>query len=191
MPRTPRAARTGAVLAASVGLTAAAVLAVAAPALAGADVVRASGGLVTYAPTTTLERVPGTARGRLQVVASPRGTTTFVLVLHGLLPDSDYGVHAHVADCVDRQGAGHFQAVPAPSPEENDSRFANPRNEVWLDVETDAEGSGTARAVVTWQFRPGQGPRSVIIHRDRTSTEDAAGRAGTAGPKLACLPVAL
>ncbi len=33
-----------------------------------------------------------------------------------------------------------------------DPAFANPDNEIWLDLSTDGDGNGSAQAVVDWQF---------------------------------------
>ena len=68
-----------------------------------------------------------------------------------------------------------------------DPAFANPANEIWLDLTTDAAGNGRAKAVVDWQFPSGRRPGSVIIHERHTST--GAGTAGVAGQRVACLTV--
>jgi Cu-Zn family superoxide dismutase len=65
--------------------------------------------------------------------------------------------------------------------------FANPQNEIWLDLTTDAAGNGHAKAVVDRPFPPGRRPGSVIIHERHTST--GAGVAGVAGQRVACLTV--
>lgn len=190
MPAHRTTARTAAVVVLSAAVTAAGVLAVAAPALAGAQVARSAAPLVRYAAPGG-DEVPAGATGRVQAVATPRGTTTVTLTVTGLLPHETYGAHAHVKACDDGFGGGHLQLVRAPSPEQNTGAYANPVNEVWLDLTTDATGTGHAKAQVPWQIAPGQGMRSVIIHRNHTSSAFAAGVAGTAGPKLACLDAVL
>lgn len=182
--------RTAAVVSVSAALAAAGGLAVAAPALAGADVSRTGGALVRYAPASTAERVPAGATGRVQAVVLPDVRTRVTLTVHGLLPRATYGAHAHVSACSVSQGGGHVQLRRAPSPEENTGEYANPVNEVWLDLTTDEAGDGRAQTEVSWPIRPGGALRSVIIHRDHTSTVFDAGLAGTAGPKLACLDAA-
>ncbi|MFK4362908.1 hypothetical protein ABH939_006443 [Rhodococcus sp. 27YEA6] len=65
-----------------------------------------------------------------------------------------------------------------------DPAYANPSNEVWLDITTNANGNAQSTATVDWKFREG-GAQSVVIHADRT--KDALGEAGTAGDRLACI----
>jgi Cu-Zn family superoxide dismutase len=68
-----------------------------------------------------------------------------------------------------------------------DPAYANPRNEVWLDLRTDGTGSGTATAEVP--FAVGErAPASVVVHEAQATATDP-GRAGTAGARLACLTV--
>ena len=66
--------------------------------------------------------------------------------------------------------------------------YANPSNEVWLDLETNAAGNGRAQTVVDWTFRPTAdgAPRSVILHLNTTSTGGTP-PAGNAGARLACV----
>jgi Cu-Zn family superoxide dismutase len=117
------------------------------------------------------------------------GTTVITLHLQGAQPSRDYGAHAHKAVCtaVSADALGHFQYVPNPDPlNPTDPTYANPSNEVWLDVETNASGNGRAQTIVPWQ--PGVSrPMSVVIHDAHTSTEP--GSAGTAGPRLGCITV--
>ncbi|MEU4742437.1 superoxide dismutase [Actinosynnema sp. NPDC023658] len=139
----------------------------------------ASGELTSYDA-----RVPAGARA--EVVAGPLGGGTVVMLrTSGLLPNRDYGAHAHVNPCGPAPGdAGpHYQHVQGGA---TDPAFANPRNEIWLDFTTDANGRGEAVARVGWQFderRPG----SVVLHEEHTHTEP--GHAGTAGARLGCLTV--
>ena len=182
--------------AASTGVAAAAVLAIAAPALAGADVVRAFGSVVRYDhPTTPPATVPEGASARVHSVATPDGRTIVTLHVSGFAPSTEYGAHAHVAPCGDpgtdptgMAAGGHYQDVPAsPSMPATHPAIGNPQNEVWLDLTTNAAGNGHAKAVVDWQFRPEPAGRSVIIHERHTSTAD--GSHGVAGKRVACLDV--
>ena len=78
---------------------------------------------------------------------------------------------------------------PAATPQQAsvDPAFANPRNEIWLDLRTDAAGSGSVDAEVPFVFGD-RAPASVIIHEaEQTATE--AGKAGSAGARVACLNV--
>ena len=155
------------------------------PAQAAAERVRAEGLLTRY--DTAL--VPEGATARVQEVRTASGSTVVTLQVRRLLPDHEYGAHAHVGACGSTGAAAgpHYQDVIAPSGHATDPAYANPDNEVWLDLTTDSEGSGSAQALVRWQFRP-SGANSVILHARHTASES--GTAGTAGSRLACLTVA-
>ena len=92
-----------------------------------------------------------------------------------------FGAHLHLGPCVAGQPAaalGHYNTdvlAGVVSPETNE------RTEVWLDVTVD-DGSGTATASVP--FVPSPGERSIVIHAVATDHDT-----GTAGARLACLPV--
>jgi superoxide dismutase, Cu-Zn family len=157
----------------------------ASPALAGADRVRASGELVRYAPA-----VPEGATARVHVVYNSAGDTLTTLHVRGLRPNTAYGAHAHANACgaTGADAGPHFQNVVNPDPERpNDPRFANPANEIWLDLTTDAAGNAVATSKVAWQFSPERRAGSVIIHAEHTHTGPR--DAGTAGARLACLTV--
>jgi Cu-Zn family superoxide dismutase len=153
------------------------------PALAG-ERVRAGGELVRY--DTTL--IPAGATARVQEVRTSSGSTVVTLHVRGLLPDHQYGAHAHVNACGSTGSAAgpHYQDQLAPAGQGTNPLWANDGNEVWLDLTTDDDGNGSAQALVRWQFRSG-GANSVILHAMHTSTQP--GAAGTAGPRLACLTV--
>lgn len=181
--------RTAALIGVSTAVAAAGALAVAAPALAGAGVTHDTGALVRYTPVTA-EPVPAGARAKVHSVTTPEGRTLVTLTVTGMRANETYGAHAHTAGCgLDVKGAGHWQKVPLPAGATNSPAHANPQNEIWLDLTTNAAGNGTAKAVVDWPFSPAAAPRSVIIHADHTNTGAAEPKkAGTAGDKLACLP---
>ena len=67
-----------------------------------------------------------------------------------------------------------------------DPVYANPKNEIWLDFTTDAEGNADVESSVDWQFREGEG-RSVVIHATHTGMQE--GEAGEAGDRLACITI--
>ncbi|MCO1659220.1 superoxide dismutase family protein [Pseudonocardia humida] len=115
-------------------------------------------------------------------------STTVRLAVRGLLPDRVYGAHAHARPCgPDGDAAGpHFQHQPDPVQPSTDPRFANPDNEVWLDLATDARGEASVQTVVPWQFGERRA-RSVVIHAEPTRT--GPGEAGVAGPRVACVTV--
>jgi hypothetical protein len=57
----------------------------------------------------------------------------------------------------------------------------NNQTEIWLDFRATRGGTGQAVAQVRWQ--PDSGQHSVVIHELPTAAN------GTAGARLACLPV--
>lgn len=178
-------------------ITAGVVLFAASPSLAGADRVRDEQPLVPY-PSSALgkpELVPDGATARVQAVYDAAGDTIVTLHVRGLLPNRPYGAHAHVGDCglAGVDAGPHYQNVmdpeatakkPSTSP-----GYANPGNEIWLDVHTDESGNAAAQTKVAWQFMPDRRPQSVMIHASRTATGAGDGPAGTAGARLACVDV--
>ena len=121
---------------------------------------------------------------------SGEGSTTVRLAVRGLQPHQHYGAHVHTDPCGPHpDDAGpHFQFVVDPVPPSVDPRFANPQNEIWLDIATDATGAGSAESTVAWEFPADRRAGSVVLHAMPTSTEP--GHAGTAGPRAACISVA-
>lgn len=150
---------------------------------------------VTYDPA----QVPVGAGVSVHAVAVSNGRTMITLHVRGLLPDESYGAHAHYRACGAVGGAAgaHYQDVPDPSVGGSetvasvDPAYANPDNEVWLDLQTNGAGNGHAKAVVDWQFRPSVA-RGVVLHLNPTSTGGAGQPpAGNAGARLACVTVGL
>jgi superoxide dismutase, Cu-Zn family len=187
MDHTTRRRTAAAVALALTGLTLAAVAA-AGPAQASAAAVRAEGsfgvddGAFTYNPA-----VPVGARARVQAIYTSNGQSVVTLHVWGLQPDRHYGAHAHQNACgpLPADAGGHFQHIIGGAA---DPAFANPDNEIWLDLSTDADGNGSAQTVVGWQFTPERRAGSVVIH-DRHTTHGVPGSAGTAGPRHGCLSV--
>jgi hypothetical protein len=107
--------------------------------------------------------------------------TRAALIVHGVDPavaGTTFGAHLHVGPCVAGNGAaalGHYNHSGTTPLTVND------RTEIWLDVTIDSEGDGRSVATVDWA--PLAGARSVVIHANPTAPD------GTAGPRLACLPV--
>ena len=135
------------------------------------------------------------AGARLSATFTPSGdATTAELTVSGMLPNRGYAVHAHTNVCGDTGAAAgpHYQnrIDPAATPQRPSSNpeFANPRNEVWLDLRTDTTGSGTARTTVPFVFTD-RGPGSIVVH-EAMETATAPGKAGTAGTRIACLTLA-
>ena len=134
-------------------------------------------------------KVPAGANVTVVGVPSVGGRTTVLLVLKGLQPNRAYGAHVHVKKCgaAPADSGPHFQNVVDPVQPSVDPAFANPRNEIWLDVHTDANGFAHADSTVDWQFTE-RHAQSVVVHDEHTHT--GPGEAGTAGPRLACVNVA-
>jgi Cu-Zn family superoxide dismutase len=129
---------------------------------------------------------------RLSATLTPSGqTTTAELTVSGLLPNRAYAVHAHTNVCGTTGAAAgpHYQnrVDPAASPQKPSSNpeYANPHNEVWLDVRTDSSGSGNASTTVPFVFSD-RGPGSIVVH-EAMETATAPGKAGQAGARIACL----
>jgi Cu-Zn family superoxide dismutase len=154
----------------------------AAAAPADFQVISANGPLTVYNPAL----VPAGSRAHV-IALSAMGTTT-VLSVHGLLPNHEYGAHAHAKACgATGDAAGpHFQHNPDPVTPSVDPAYANPRNEVWLDFTTDRLGTGIAVSRVDWTFGERRA-KSIVIHETHTHTDP--GHAGSAGARLACLNV--
>ena len=160
-----------------------ALVATAGPAQAGQDKVRKNfhGALRDLQPTT-VEPLDG-ASAKMRMV-SRTGATTFDLRVKGIdrtAAGHKFGAHLHTGPCVAGDGA-------AAGPHYNQSALnlvvppvVNDTTEVWLDVVVTSNGKGDAVAHVP--FVPAAGQRSVVIHHDPTDVH------GTAGPRLACLPV--
>ncbi|HYO17626.1 MAG TPA: superoxide dismutase, partial [Dermatophilaceae bacterium] len=138
-----------------------------------------------------LAQIPAGATARVDAFYLPGGRTVVVLAVRGLLPDRDYGAHAHAAACgVTGAAAGpHFQYAPDPVQPSVNPAFANEDNEIWLDFTTDAKGRGWAFAVQDWQPSAVRRPASVVIHVEHTHDGTDGFPAGTAGARLACLTV--
>ena len=126
------------------------------------------------------------ADARLIMVSSRRNSTTFVFVfvvtgIDRAAAGTTYGAHLHVGPCVagDPAAAGpHYNrsVIEGASPP-----VVNDQTEVWLDVTVGPGGSAVAIARVP--FVPAPGNRAVVLHAEHTDDH------GTAGARLACLPV--
>jgi superoxide dismutase, Cu-Zn family len=165
------------------------------PVLVNPVPVRPAHSSVTFAPyapgargiTYDTAAVPAGSGATVFAVAR-HGGTTVVLRVRGLLPGHEYGAHVHRNPCgATGDAAGpHVQHVPDPVQPSVDPSYANPRNEIWLDLTTDADGNAMSTATVAWRF--GDRPAgSVVLHAEHTHTEP--GHAGTAGARLACVTV--
>ncbi|MEX2291304.1 MAG: superoxide dismutase [Mycobacteriales bacterium] len=149
-----------------------------------ADRVVVEGPLVDYADSWDED-----ARARVQAVYDGAGRSTVQLHVWGLAPDTDYGAHAHTNPCgaAGADAGPHFQHEPDPVSPSTDPEYANPSNEIWLDLTTNSAGHGVATTRVPWQFSQTRRARSVILHVEHTHTgpQDS----GVAGARLGCLDV--
>jgi Cu-Zn family superoxide dismutase len=170
-------------------------LGVGGPALADPSAVRPAFSVVSFVEYTpgahgiTYDTASVPVGSRAVVLSVPRhGGTTVDLRVRGLLPDRAYGAHVHQKPCgATGDAAGpHFQHVPDPVQPSVDPRYANPRNEIWLDLTTDVHGNARSSASVDWRFGD-RAAGSVVLHAEHTHT--GPGHAGTAGPRLACVTV--
>jgi Cu-Zn family superoxide dismutase len=130
----------------------------------------------------------------ISVAAGEAGSSTWVrLQVQGLMPNRGYAAHAHARACgATGDAAGpHYQHVvdPAATPEKpsTDPAYANPRNEIWLDLHTDGDGNAELRTEAPFTFTD-RAPGSVVVH-SHEHTATAPGQAGVAGARIACLTV--
>ena len=144
---------------------------------------------ITYDPAV----VPAGATVQVSIARTAKGTTVR-LTAAGLEPRRAYGAHLHTRPCTatPADAGPHYQHSPDPmaaaSPPSVDPAYANPRNEVWLDFTADARGTAAVTASQDWTFDEVEPPRSLIVHAEHTRT--VGGKAGTAGPRVACLTLA-
>ncbi|MBV7696097.1 superoxide dismutase family protein [Streptomyces sp. TRM70350] len=140
------------------------------------------------AVTYNSELVPVSGRVQVKEELRRNGGTRIELRLRDLVPNRVYGAHVHTKPCgaLPADSGPHYQNRVDPVQPSVDPDFANPRNEVWLDLTTNKDGSDRSIAIVDWRFREG-GARSVVLHEMATSTHE--GHAGTAGARLACINV--
>jgi Cu-Zn family superoxide dismutase len=141
---------------------------------------------ITYDPKV----VPPGATAQVSIARTASGTTVR-LTAAGLVPRRAYGAHLHTRACTatPADAGPHYQHSPDPgaaaSPPSVDPAYANPRNEVWLDFTADGTGAAAVTTSQNWTFDEVEPPRSLIVHAEHTRT--AAGTAGMAGPRVACL----
>jgi len=143
---------------------------------------RGAGPLRDLQPATTQPTDGATA----QVVATESGGTTTVTIkvqaLDHMAVGTTLGAHVHVGACVAGSGA-------VAGPHFNAGGVASPQTEVWLDFTINANGTARAQATVPFVIAAG-GAASVVIHAEPTHAGPGPTPApGSAGIRLACLPV--
>lgn len=136
---------------------------------------------ITYDPTV----VPAGATASVVLTTTDQGVRV-QLTATGMVPRRTYGAHLHTMACtaVPDQAGPHYQHQADPSKPSVDPEYANPENEIWLDFTADATGAASATSTHSWNFADAA-PQSLIVHAERTKT--TAGKAGTAGERVACL----
>lgn len=146
-----------------------------------------STGAVTYDETAVPEGATADVQVRVQ-----DGSTFVQFTGTGLEADRDFGAHVHTLPCGENpeDSGPHYQNEVDPEATEDepstDPAYANPENEVWLDMTTDSSGNAYVASTVEWEFREGEA-RSLVLHDEHTATHE--GHAGTAGDRLACVTV--
>lgn len=127
-------------------------------------------------------------------VKSEDSGSTLKLDVTGLKPNRGYAAHAHNKPCGDNGDAAgpHFQHKKDPKADKDNPsdnpKYANPKNEIWLDLKTDGKGKGSSTSDVDFALGE-KGPASVVIHKE-PKTKTGKGEAGTAGDRVACLTIA-
>jgi Cu-Zn family superoxide dismutase len=122
------------------------------------------------------------------VIPTSEGSTA-ELTVFGLLPNRSYMTYAYTkacgatADAAGRRFQNHLDpAARAQAPSTN-PEYANPENEIWLAVRTDAAGAGNSRTTVPFVLSD-RTPGSFVVHDAVLSpTKDE----GTVGARVACL----
>jgi superoxide dismutase, Cu-Zn family len=124
-------------------------------------------------------------QGSVEIYDLGEGNTRFTLSLTGLPAGQTFGAHVHKLACDDNKAGGHYQHTPFPEGGmANDPQYANTENEVWLDITTDEAGSGSSEVTAAWTPRAEE-IKAVVVHARATA------EGGVAGPKLACVGLAL
>jgi Cu/Zn superoxide dismutase len=128
---------------------------------------------------TTQINVTDGAHGRVTAIRSRNGQTRVSFMVTGLdrlARGSTFGAHVHTGPCVagDGAAAGPHYTVTGTAP-------LNER-EVWLDFTVGPGGVARAVATVNFTILPG-GARAIVVHALPTAPD------GTAGPRMACIPV--
>ncbi|GAA0538213.1 Cu-Zn family superoxide dismutase [Saccharopolyspora erythraea NRRL 2338] len=132
-------------------------------------------------------QVPPGATAKISSQRLGDGQTEIKIALTGLQPNRTYGAHVHTKPCgpTGEDAGPHFQQKLDPVQPSVDPAYANPQNEVWLDLHTDAQGNANPSAKGNWQFDSRTDANSFVIHQTHTHTEP--GKAGTAGARLGCV----
>ncbi len=134
--------------------------------------------LSDLSPSTT-DATDGAKAAALAIARDGSGTSVRLSVW-GLDPaaaGTTFGAHVHTGPCVAGNGA-------AAGPHYNSTGGADidDQTEVWLDFEVSPHGLSVATTNVPFVIPPG-GAHAVVIHALATAPN------GSAGPRLACIPL--
>lgn len=141
---------------------------------------RSSGALSDLSPSTP-DATDGASAVALVVSRTNRGSLVLLRVT-GMARSSagtKYGAHVHVGPCVPSDGA-----AAGPHYNTTGGVVVDSSTEVWLDFTVRTSGSALAVARVPFVV-PAGAARSIVIHAMPTMAN------GTAGARLACLPLEL
>ena len=145
---------------------------------------------ITYNP----DLAPIGAAMTASLIPSSDGSTRAQLTVFGLLPNRGYAAQAHTQSCGAAEDAAgprfqnHLDPAATPQTPSSSPRYANPNNEVWLDVRTDSTGAGISTTTVPFLFTD-RAPGSIVLHEAMRTLTDP-GHAGDAGAPIACLTLA-
>jgi Cu-Zn family superoxide dismutase len=145
---------------------------------------------VTYDP----DLAPIGAAMTATIIPTSEGSTAQITVL-GLLPDRGYTVYAYDKACGATPGAAgarfqeHLDPAATAATPSTDSRYVNPRNEIWLDVQTDAAGTGTSATTVPFVLTD-RVPHSIMVHDKMQASKDPS-QAADIGARIACLTLSM
>ncbi|MGH9279125.1 MAG: hypothetical protein ACRD12_13595 [Acidimicrobiales bacterium] len=144
---------------------------------ASRPVVVAHGPLVDFS-TATADATDGASAYLVSAVAGTGTRLTFVVTGLSAPAGKVFGAHAHTGTCTQNASAAagpHYRVPGGP---------VDAQHEVWLDFTVLPGGAGVGVAFATVPFViPDGAAKSVVIHQMAMAPD------GSAGPRLACLPV--
>ena len=134
--------------------------------------------LSDLAPTTT-DATDGAKAAALALAREGSGTRVTLLVwgLDRAAAGTTFGAHVHTGTCVAGNGA-----AAGPHYNSTGGTTITDQTEVWLDFQVSPYGIGIATARVPFVI-PAGGAHAIVIHAMPTAPN------GTAGPRLACIPL--
>lgn len=148
---------------------------------AGRTLVSTKGALRDYS-TATVGPFDN-ANARVKITRHKRGSTVMLRLsrISRSAAGDEFGAHLHTGPCVTNDplaAGGHYNTdvIAGRTPTR-----VNRSTEVWLDFVVTR--SGKAKATAKVPFTPVAGTRSIVVHKHATRPD------GTAGGRLACLPV--